>query len=69
MEQVENPMVLPVKEPKVIGECVGCQEDIYEGEPVYEFHGCDANGALFHENAVCCLQYVSEMSVCKIAGE
>jgi hypothetical protein len=69
MKPVENPMVLPEKEKKVIGTCEGCQEEIYEGEPVYDFQGSDAQGAIFHQNKECCFQYVSEMSVCKVAGE
>lgn len=70
MIDVENPMVIDSIwrkhecEPKVIGECAGCQEDIYEGQYIYDF-----DGELVHQNPECCMNYVANMSVCKIAGE
>ena len=68
MEQVENPMVMEglreSNEPKVVGECEGCCEDIYEGEDVYDF-----DGGLVHQDSECCGQYIANISYCKVAGE
>ncbi|USK61305.1 hypothetical protein [Peribacillus asahii] len=68
MEQVENPMVMDGlrerNEPKVVGECEGCHEAIYEGEDVYDF-----DGGLVHQDPDCCMQYVANISYCKVAGE
>lgn len=70
MLDIENPMVIDShwrhleREPKVIGECAGCHEDIYEGEDIYDF-----DSGLVHQDSECCQQYVAEMSVCKLAGE
>lgn len=67
---VENPMVIDSlwrhleQEPKVVGECEGCHEDILEGDDVYDF-----DGGLVHQDSECCMQYVANMSVCKVAGE
>lgn len=72
MNEVENPRVIDSlwreKEPKVMGECAGCQEDIYTGEDVYEFDDYDQT-ILIHQKSECCMQYVAEMSVCRVAGE
>lgn len=65
MEQVENPMIrAQPKEPKVVGECAGCMEDILEGEDIYEF-----DDLLVHQSMACCQDYVSNRSVCRVAGE
>jgi hypothetical protein len=75
LKDVENPMILDKlwkeKEqgPKVIGECSGCEEDIYEGEDIYAFQMSFYSKVLIHQNSECCLQYVANMSVCKIAGQ
>lgn len=63
--QVENHMVrdLP-EEPLVVGECAGCGEDIYLGDEVYDF-----GDGLTHQDSECCQQYVSNISICRTAGE
>jgi hypothetical protein len=72
VKEIENPMVIDSlwkeKEPKVIDECAGCQEDIYLGEDVYEFEDF-GEIVLIHQKSECCMKYVSEMSFCKVAGE
>jgi hypothetical protein len=57
------------QKPKVINECLGCMEDIYEGEDVYEFTSLTGETVLVHQNAECCQQYVGAISFCKVAGE
>jgi hypothetical protein len=73
MSDIENPMVIDriwrKKELKVIDECAGCWEDIYEGEDVYEFVNTFGEKALIHQKDECCLQYIAGLSTCKIAGE
>ena len=71
MRDIENPMVLDANwrhlehpEPKVIDQCAGCQEEIYEGQDIFEF----AEGSV-HDNSECCKQYVGSISICKVAGE
>jgi len=49
--------------PKSVGECEGCHEDILEGDDVYDF-----DGVLVHQESDCCMQYVANMSVCRVAG-
>jgi hypothetical protein len=72
---VENPMVNDLlwthkeQEPKVLGDCVGCQVDITEGEEVYEFQDVHGEIVWVHQNGSCCMSYVGEMAVCKTAGE
>ena len=67
---VENPMVVDrywadkEQEPKVIATCAGCEEDILEGQDIYEF----AEGSV-HNNSECCEQYVQAISMMKVAGE
>jgi len=73
--QVENPMVIDSlwrdfeQEPDVIGECAGCEEDIHEGEDVLEFMDVDGETVMVHQNSDCTYQYVSDIAVCKVAGE
>lgn len=73
---IENSMVidkhwrhLEQPEPKAIDECLGCLEDIYAGEDVYEFTSLTGETVLVHQNAECCQQYVGAISYCKVAGE
>jgi hypothetical protein len=72
---VENPMVIDSlwrereKKPKVIDECVGCMEDIFEGEDVYEFTSITGQTVMVHQKSGCCQHYVSDISNCKVAGE
>ena len=68
--EVENPMVIDSlwkdkeKEPKVIGECSGCQEDIYSTDYWYEYQDGDED-IIVHQKADCCWQFVSARSVCR----
>jgi hypothetical protein len=72
---IENPMTIDSlwkekeKEPKVIDECVGCMEDIYEGEDVYEFTSITGQTVMVHQKPGCCQYYVADISNCKVAGE
>jgi hypothetical protein len=72
---VENPMVNDLlwthkeQETKVLGDCVGCQEDITEGEDVYEFQDVYGETVWVHQYGSCCMIYISNLSVCKTAGE
>lgn len=65
---IENPMVIDrlwdEPELKVIGCCEGCGDDVLEGQDIYEF-----DGSMVHQNANCCLDYVSTKSFSKVAGE
>jgi hypothetical protein len=67
---IENPMVIDSlwkyreQEPEIIGTCEGCGDDILEGEDIYDF-----DGGLVHQDSDCCLQYVANMSRCRVAGE
>lgn len=74
-EPVENPMLrdrfwrnFESKEPKVVGECAGCKEEVYDYEEVYEFLEFD-EPVIIHQDAACCRQFVAEYSRCKLAGE
>lgn len=68
--EVENAMVVDAhwrhleQEPQVVGECAGCQEDIYRHEQWLDmdFHG---HRYLVHQNPECTYQFVSEMSICR----
>lgn len=65
---VENPMVIDrlwndQDEPLVVDECEGCHENIYAGDDVYDF-----DGSLVHQDSSCCMDYVANMSICKVAG-
>lgn len=68
MSPIENPMVIDSlwerPEPKVVGCCEGCGDDILEGQDIYEFEG-----GLVHQEEECCMRYVAGMSVCRVAGE
>jgi hypothetical protein len=72
---IENPMVNDLlwthkeQEPKVLGDCLGCQEDITEGDEVYEFQDVHGETVWVHQDGDCCMNYVADMSVCKTAGE
>jgi hypothetical protein len=70
---IENSMVMDrlwrEEEPTVICECVGCQEDILEGDQVLEFTDIDGETILLHQDSECTYQYVASMAVCKDAGE
>lgn len=73
MPNIENPMVLDSlwrereQEPKVFGECVGCQEDITANQYWYEVAQTTSEGkhVLVHQSDECCRQYVAEMSFCR----
>lgn len=75
MKELENPMVIDSlwrdreKEPEVIDECVGCQEDIYKGEAAYKFASITGQTVMVHQNAECCQQFIADISICEIAGE
>jgi hypothetical protein len=72
---IENPMVIDSlwrgkeQEPKVISECVGCKDDIFAGQDVYEFTNEAGETVLIHDNLECCREYISDMSRCLVAGE
>jgi hypothetical protein len=70
---IENPMVIDALwdksiEPRKVGECEGCHEEIYEGEEIYELDECGIN-VLIHQESDCCQQYVASRSCRKVAGE
>jgi hypothetical protein len=73
--EIENPMVIDAKwrhlerEPQIIGECAGCEEDIVSGESFYEFTMGVVSKVFVHQNPECCMQYVAENSWCRVAGE
>ena len=52
----------PEPEQEVVGECLGCGEEIYKGEDVYDY-----NGELLHQDSSCCMEYISNASICKTA--
>lgn len=72
---VENKMVVDSqwrhleKKPQVFGECAGCQEDIIEGDAYYEVELNHGVTEMVHQKSECCMDYVSNMSYCKTAGE
>lgn len=72
---IENPMVVDrlwrhlEQEPKIVGECAGCQGDIAEGEDILEFVGFDGETTLVHQDNECAYQYLAEAAFCKVAGE
>lgn len=71
MSEIENPMVVDSlwkdkKDLRVVGLCAGCQDEICEGEDIYEYD--DYGEIIFiHQKPSCCMDYVAEMSVCKTA--
>lgn len=75
LKDIENPMVVDShwrqqeKQQKVVGECAGCQEDIYEGEGIYAFQMSFYSKVYIHQTSECCMQYVANMSICKVAEE
>ncbi|MDF2650154.1 MAG: hypothetical protein K0Q73_5959 [Paenibacillus sp.] len=74
MGDVENGMVLDSlwrereRTPKEVGECAGCEETISANESYLDLdlHG---HQYLLHEKAECTYQFVSEMAICRSAGE
>jgi hypothetical protein len=72
---LENPMVIDSlwrhreQEPKVICECVGCGEDIVEGDDVLVFDDVLGDKVMIHQDSECTYQYVSGMGYCEVAGE
>jgi hypothetical protein len=75
LKEIENPMVIDSlwrdqeKEPEVIDECLGCQEEIVAGEDVYKFVSVTGETVRVHQNVECCQQYIAAMAVCEVAGE
>lgn len=68
MINIENPIVIDSlwrvnKEPKIIGECAGCGEDIYNHQDWYEFEETN-DKYLIHQDSVCCWHFVSDRSRC-----
>lgn len=67
---IENPMVVDShwrhleRVPEVVGTCEGCGEDIVAGDDIYDF-----DGGLVHQDSSCCMDYVANMSRCRVAGE
>lgn len=74
-EPVENPMIrdsfwynFERFEPKPVGECAGCKEEIMEDEEIIEVLEFDEK-VIIHEDATCCKQFLVENGICKYAGE
>lgn len=71
---IENPMVIDrlwrfhEEEPKVAGECPGCEKDITYGEDILEFEFAGET-VLLHQDSECAYQFVAAMAMCKVAGE
>ena len=65
---IENPMVIDSlwrereQESKVIGECSGCEEDIYSNEQWFDFV-IKGENYLAHQDKECCYQFIAEMSI------
>ncbi|MFS0776222.1 hypothetical protein ABC255_09465 [Neobacillus sp. 3P2-tot-E-2] len=71
MGNIENPMVLDSHwphleqpEPKVIGECVGCQEDIVNLDAWLELM-VDGEEIMIHQDVDCTYQFIADRAVCK----
>jgi extradiol dioxygenase family protein len=68
--EVENPMVIDAhwrhleRAPQVVGECAGCEEDIYTHEQWLEME-LQGHDFLVHQDKECTYQFVSGMSVCR----
>jgi hypothetical protein len=67
---IENPMVIDTlwdsgRAPKVVGECAGCNEDIYSIDEFYEMTEADGEIVYVHQTPDCCQHYVSERSICR----
>jgi hypothetical protein len=68
--EIENPMVLGKlweareQEPKVIGECAGCQEDIVNVDAWLELM-VDGEEIMIHQDLDCTYQFVADRAVCK----
>ena len=68
--EVENSMVVDKhwrhleKEPQIVGECAGCEEDIYRHEQWLDMdiHG---HNYLIHQNNECTYQFIADLSVCR----
>lgn len=52
----------PVHEPRVVDYCEGCGEEIFEGEDVYDY-----NGAMIHQESMCCMEYISNSAISTVA--
>jgi len=67
---MENPMVndrywrIFEEDPKILGECLGCYEEIVEGDEVVDF-----NGDLIHAEHKCAYEYMTNRGILKVAGE
>lgn len=72
---VENVMVLDSywrekeREPKVICECAGCENEIFAGQDVYEFTEESGKTVYIHDNLNCSRDYISSQSRSLVAGE
>ena len=65
--EIENPIiddVTPIVEGETVGECAGCGEEIYIGEDIY-----DLGDTVVHSIDSCCMEYISNIAVCRVAGE
>lgn len=51
--------------PEVIGECEGCNEDIYRTEEWYELMESNGEIVLIHQEPDCCQNYVFDRSICR----
>lgn len=74
-EPVENPMIrdrfwyrFERFEPKIVGECAGCKEEVFDYEEVYEVQEFGEK-IIIHQDSTCCQQFISEIGRCKLAGE
>jgi hypothetical protein len=68
-KEIENPMVIDSRwrhleqEPQIVGECAGCEEDIYRHEQWLDTE-LQGQNYLVHQDSECCYQFVSGMSRC-----
>jgi hypothetical protein len=67
---IENKMVIDRlwkdDKPKVVGECEGCQEEIYANE---DYFYLPLNGEIYlHQNHECIHQYIIDISI-SVEGE
>lgn len=71
LRDIENPIVVDAlwkPEPKVIGECEGCGQDIYSYEHYYDMQDTE-DIVLIHQNKDCCTEFVANRSVCRSADD
>ena len=71
MKDIENPAVIDAlwrhqeqPKPKVVAYCEGCEEEIVEGQDIFDLNGC-----FLHHDSECCRQYIGSLSIEKVAGE